>query len=385
MKRLISKYTLEPYQLAQRMGRRQKHTCPACGKRTFVRYIDIETNQYISDDIGKCDREIKCAYHKKPNGEILKPKYMETTKKDILYIDRAIMEKTLKEYDKNNLFIALCSLMEADFGDILNTLIKYNVGTTKNGSAIYWQVDIQGNVRTGKVMQYDSNTCKRVDGATYFIHVNIDYDKENYEVKQCFFGEHLIASKVKNIVLVEAEKTAVICDIYFNNPDYVFVSCGSKNNINEAKLSYLKTFCDCLYLLPDSDVIVEWFKKSKDISGCSIIDISEYLDKQEIQEGYDIADMILNRHKALEDVSKEIGINNITIQNPQQPSDKEEYIIVINEHNNETNTIIEKQYITTINNGNIMALISNSGHTAYYHIPDELFNEVKKYELKEIK
>ena len=33
---------------------------------TFVRYIDTETGEPLADDIGRCDREINCGYHKKP-------------------------------------------------------------------------------------------------------------------------------------------------------------------------------------------------------------------------------------------------------------------------------------------------------------------------------
>lgn len=43
-----------------------KHICPVCGKRTFVRYVDSETGEYVSTDVGRCDREEKCGYHKRP-------------------------------------------------------------------------------------------------------------------------------------------------------------------------------------------------------------------------------------------------------------------------------------------------------------------------------
>lgn len=377
---LSSKYTLEPYQLAQANRRKQKHTCPACGKRTFVRYIDVETNQYIGEDVGRCDREVNCGYHKKPNGQIIKPKYMETKNKDILYIDREQMKATLKKYDTNNLFIALCSLMDADFGDILNSLIKYNVGTTKNGSAIFWQVDLLGNVRTGKILQYDTNNCKRVKDTINWIHTYIQYDREEYDIAQCIFGEHLIANKVKNIVVVEAEKTAVICDIYFNNPDYIFVSCGGKSNLNESKLNYLKTFCDCLYVLPDADAVIDWFKKSKTISGCSLIDISQYLTEQEIQDGYDVADMILNKHSNLKYVEilfkKNLNNKQLNAETPHQSSDVEEYDLII------TLDGEEYRYPTTMQDGVVLLQFANNEPIACLHIPTDEYANLKKYELK---
>ena len=40
--------------------------CPSCNKKRFVRYIDTITDQYLSQNVGRCDREIKCGYHFSP-------------------------------------------------------------------------------------------------------------------------------------------------------------------------------------------------------------------------------------------------------------------------------------------------------------------------------
>ena len=103
-----ARYTLEDYQFAVSKGRRQKHICPSCGRRTFVRYIDEEGN-YIGNDVGRCDREVKCGYHKKPNGKTtLKTKYMEK-KKETLIIEQSIVQSTLKKRENDNLYKYLCS------------------------------------------------------------------------------------------------------------------------------------------------------------------------------------------------------------------------------------------------------------------------------------
>lgn len=44
----------------------KKFTCPDCHKKTFVKYFDIETNNYLPDNFGRCDRVENCAYHKAP-------------------------------------------------------------------------------------------------------------------------------------------------------------------------------------------------------------------------------------------------------------------------------------------------------------------------------
>ena len=47
----------------------KKFVCPKCGKRTFVKYIETETGNYLTDDLGRCDRETNCCYHKPPKGK----------------------------------------------------------------------------------------------------------------------------------------------------------------------------------------------------------------------------------------------------------------------------------------------------------------------------
>ena len=57
------RFILEKYR-----GISTRYTCPQCGrKHTFTRYIDTENNnQYISDNVGKCNRLDKCGYHYTP-------------------------------------------------------------------------------------------------------------------------------------------------------------------------------------------------------------------------------------------------------------------------------------------------------------------------------
>src|SRR5690554_4535334 len=44
----------------------KKYHCPECNKKTFVRYIDTETGNYLPEQYGRCDRENNCAYHLNP-------------------------------------------------------------------------------------------------------------------------------------------------------------------------------------------------------------------------------------------------------------------------------------------------------------------------------
>ncbi|WP_394801652.1 PG0870-related protein [Tenacibaculum piscium] len=56
------RYILEKYN-----GMKMLYSCPNCNKsKVFTKYIDTKTNEYLSNTVGRCSREIKCGYHYKP-------------------------------------------------------------------------------------------------------------------------------------------------------------------------------------------------------------------------------------------------------------------------------------------------------------------------------
>ncbi|MFV0598880.1 MAG: PG0870-related protein [Bacteroidales bacterium] len=47
-------------ELEKYKGQSTRYTCPKCGrKHSFTRYIDTETNIYIDEKVGICNRAIK--------------------------------------------------------------------------------------------------------------------------------------------------------------------------------------------------------------------------------------------------------------------------------------------------------------------------------------
>ncbi|MDD4429545.1 MAG: PG0870-related protein [Paludibacter sp.] len=61
----FNNFSNQPHRYSLEKGSK-KHRCPDCNKKSFVRYIDNETNDYLPEQYGRCDRESKCSYHLNP-------------------------------------------------------------------------------------------------------------------------------------------------------------------------------------------------------------------------------------------------------------------------------------------------------------------------------
>lgn len=265
------KYTLEDYSIARQLNRHQKNICPACGKKTLVRYINAETLEYIGEDIGRCDREIKCGYHKKPDGQIVTFVQNKNKTLDTLYLDFELVDRSLKYTKETNLYKYFNSLFDQK-EKVDEVFSKYYVGGTKDGRSVYWQVDLFQNVRTGKIMKYRENGKRYKDANgnayIYWVHCHINYDKEEYQMVQCPFGIHLLKNadgsvSADNIYIVESEKTALLCSVFIyseGGEKDVFISVGGKNMLKHNLLSYLTSFTNRVYVLPDIDAMQEWAK-----------------------------------------------------------------------------------------------------------------------------
>ena len=158
----------------------------------------------------------------------------------ISYIDTGIVYQSLKGYPKNRLFQFLTS----QFGEAaaMKLMKRYRVGSSKHwdGATVFWQIDRDERVRTGKIMLYNSETGKRVKHP--FNHVTWVHSllhKDGFHLRQCFFGEHLLASDpTRPVALVESEKTALFAS--YSLPQYLWIASGGKNGcFNEYSLSGL--------------------------------------------------------------------------------------------------------------------------------------------------
>lgn len=167
---------------------------------------------------------------------------------------------------ENDFFRFLRERCHVSVAELECLLCRYLIGSTRDGGIIYWQLDFNGNVRTGKIMHYERNTGHRVKTglATDWVHSRLRRKgllPEDFSVSQCLFGEHLLRSDDirKAVALVESEKTALLGSLVF--PNYVWVAVGGKANF---KPETMVALCNrTVIVFPDVDAYDEWKEKSK--------------------------------------------------------------------------------------------------------------------------
>jgi hypothetical protein len=314
------KYSLEKYN-----GAKTRHKCPGCGKPSqFTRYKDNETDDYLADDVGMCSRKDKCGYHKPPKeyfaekkGLSLAPKINQKEEKalPINYVPHELIEKSMS----NNLFMQsnFALYLIKCFGyDLASTvLLLFMVGKSKEDGGtgvIYWQCDVEGKVRTGKIMFYDPATGKRKkeEGLTpRWIHKS-KVLPQPFNYYQCFFGEHLISEHpTKPIAIVESEKTAIIATIYM--PWMVWIATGGVSGVKWLEFNVHKVLQNrTVILFPDfgfynrakgTTCYDKWSEAATHMRQRMAVNISvsrvleDNVDPSLREQGYDLADFLVQQ------------------------------------------------------------------------------------------
>ena len=173
-------------------------------------------------------------------------------KQEIRLIDKEIFSQSLDDYDKNSFTAFLIKRFNIRKAEkMINT---YHLGTSGE-DVIFWQLDQDYNIRTGKVINYDRETGKR-RGLPSWVH---NYLNQTY--KQCLFGLHLIGQNNKPIAIVESEKSSVIMS--WINPHFNWIATGGISNLSNSRLEVIKG--RELTLFPDQGAYELWDNKAKEI------------------------------------------------------------------------------------------------------------------------
>ena len=162
---------------------------------------------------------------------------------------------------------------------------RYRLGCSKGGGVIFWQIDEQQRVHTGKIMYYQPDCHRDKELHPTWVHCLMrDTLPPNFDFQPCLFGLHLISntdlsnltdnlfsnfpildnnksvssvqSVVPKIALVESEKSAVILSEKF--PDFSWLSCGGLQSFKPQLLEPLLQYR--IIIFPDTDPQGEAFR-----------------------------------------------------------------------------------------------------------------------------
>jgi len=306
------------YKLERYRSKTQKHECPKCGKRSFVRYVD-DAGNILNGKVGRCDREDNCGYHYKPkewlrdnpNAKVFESGYVQErkyeAKKSPGYIPISYIIQSAESRNNSLVFFLLDLFPHTVVSNITG---MYFLGSTKNHAVIFPQIDSTGKCRTGKIQAYDKSTGKRLKspGSVDWIHSRLKKSgviSNDYNLQQCLFGLHLIRSNNnagKTVCIVESEKTAIIAAGTI--PEYLWMAAGALNGLSVEKIKPLKD--RKIILFPDTSETgsakSKWQKiadeakaKGYDIAVSNLLE--DNTTETQKKAGYDLADYLIDMIK----------------------------------------------------------------------------------------
>jgi len=276
------------------LQRGSKHIiCPNCQKKTFKPYVDSVTGEVVNPSrYGRCERIQSCRYHRYPKireDDIESSRYVPPAPEEIKpldFIDKDLMQATFNEFKSNVFFMYLVKMFGIEKAYQLQE--AYNIGTAKGGGIIFWQEDRKGNVRTGKVMYYNSNGRRNKDRMSWFVHKKI---KDDFNYRQCFFGLHLTTPD-KPVALCESEKTAIIMSVF--EPEYTWIASGGSEMLNDERLFELPRLDK---VFADNGQFEKWERKTRMFIPEMDISVDNAVNNGILKEGDDILDLYLAKEK----------------------------------------------------------------------------------------
>jgi hypothetical protein len=278
---------MKPSRFSLRIGTK-KDRCPACRKLTFTPYCDAMTGHDLTDGSGRCDREMKCGYHQKPDKptadglvNVMTPiQHTAPPEPPPVFIPDAVgrwlMDSTRDADFLINLIHHVKHTWPAD--DVWNIAAKYRVGGLPNiGSNRFKRgfsipfIDRAGRIHSVMVKSFDRQNHTTDQNWIHAIlkAANISrewltaYDRQTVKTR-CLFGEHLITDDDTPIAIVEAPKTALVCDFYFRDMGLTWLAAGAKSWLKPERCAALVDRRIILFpdTSPDGATFKDWTNKA---------------------------------------------------------------------------------------------------------------------------
>jgi len=288
-------------------GRRQhKFACPHCGrKKCFVRYVDTHHEcRYVADDVGKCDHQHSCGYHYKP-ADYYHDNQWATEQKDTPTSSHCTptplppfsplpMDYVHSSHSPHSVFWqwyagTLAQRLSVSAEQLQQIYNDYLIGATRRGCVIFWQIDCQGQVHGGHIMQYRADGHR--DGFQSWTHASLIAKgllPPSWQLYQCLFGEHLLLQRPEaHVCLVESEKTALVMAAC--QPEYLWLATAGSGGLSAEKVQCLQG--RRVTIFPDSGCYEKWNRQMMLTSGIDY-NISQQLEAY--PPNTDLCDILLN-------------------------------------------------------------------------------------------
>lgn len=274
----------------------KKERCPQCGKMRFVPFVlTADPSVKAGAEYGRCDREQSCGYFRYPGGEVKVDsdrEYIPEPPKEPILFPPDLAERDAVT-TPNSLFRAYAAIVGPV--RLYKVMTMYKCGTGGHSECIYYQHD-GTHVRTAKAILYgkDGHRLKTEDGGlpVWWLHKSpaLRQYTAGRDLKQCFFGQHLLSRYPKaKVYVVEAEKTAVMMAATDNDgKDRLWIACGGSQMLKGA-IDLSPLIGRDVYLVPDDGQYWNW-KRTADAYGWQCVDIEPLKKYHRLPDGCDIWD-----------------------------------------------------------------------------------------------
>lgn len=190
----------------------------------------------------------------------------------ILYLPLETPAEMMKNTNDSDLVRWLYSLPWNDDqrGRLPKMIKNYAVGVSRDGLSVFWQIDEQARVHTGKMMRYKSDGHRDKDSDYNFdwVHSKLFrqhvYNEEEYDYETCLFGQHLLPfCPNAQINLVESEKTALIMATYHGGmTQNLWLATGGLQFFDRKHIQVLIDQGRDIVVYPDKDGSKAWAERT---------------------------------------------------------------------------------------------------------------------------
>lgn len=206
-------------------------------------------------------------------------------------------EKDIIDRIANNEHKGLVDNLQKFFTDseLLQMINLYHLGSVDHRWVVYPYIDVDCRLRSMKTIRYyvDGHRA-RSKSAVSSLHALLKEEAilpAQWKEHRCVFGEHLLRAYPNNpVIIVESEKTAIVCAMLF--PSYLWLATGGCDHVNT--LAKIKAYLNAhtTYILPDKGQYNNWCRDTQKykIKG----KVLDYIEKMEVENNTDIADLFLS-------------------------------------------------------------------------------------------